>query len=455
MKRQYPKRNNVIGNLLLLVCCSSFLLIPALINGYPIVNSDTGTYLFSGFLCETPADRPITYGLLIRALSGNGATLWTVVIVQACVVAALITMIIRHYFVGRQYYIISLLMVLLLATTTSLSWIVCELIADVYTTIGFLATICLFICKTNKIQKILLYALLFVTICTHMSHAAIFIVLIIALFIFRKQLFRQENIKEAIQKVSIIAGICILSLVALSPTAAKSKHDFLMASFLQKGILKKYLDDKCPTIPYKICKYRNTMEDDPNWFLWSSESPFQKEGCWDGTRKEYTAINNDILMHMPYNTLFIEQSIPYTLQQLVSFKIGDGNTVFDCNSNIAFAIGRYVSNSEYEQFLASMQNTQSYITGKLNLFNTIIMGIVIISIMGIMLLFILSNCTPTYSMKQLLLICFTGIIVNCWDCATFAQVNGRYGCRVMWLLPFCFIVMLLSKKKINSEHCHH
>lgn len=59
------------------------LMIPAFINGYPIVYSDTGTYLASAFLLETPFDRPITYGLFIRLASVNGMSLWGVIFLQS------------------------------------------------------------------------------------------------------------------------------------------------------------------------------------------------------------------------------------------------------------------------------------------------------------------------------------------------------------------------------------
>lgn len=452
MKPLYPKFFYALGNLLLLVCCSCFLLIPAFINGYPIVNSDTGTYLFSGFLFEIPADRPITYGLLIRLFSYNGATLWTVIGAQAFIVVVLITMIVRHYFEGKKHYVVSLIIIAVLATTTSLSWIVCELIADVYTTIGLLAILCLFICKTGKITQTLLFVLLFVAMCTHMSHTIIFISLASLVLIFNKRLFKKAEHNEVIKKISIIICICLASIIVISPTASKSQHAFLMASFLQKGILKKYLDDQCPTAHYKICKYKDDMLDDPNWFLWNSGSPFIQEGDWNGTKAEYTAINKKILTHIPYNTSFVEQSIPYTLQQLISYKIGDGNSTFDNNSNIAIAINTYVSHKEYMQFLGSKQNTESYVNGNLNLANTIILIVVSISVISIMLYFILGNLQLSYSAKQLLFICFTGILINCWDCATFAQVNGRYGCRVMWLLPLCMIIMLYQKKTSSSLH---
>jgi hypothetical protein len=52
------------------------LMLDAIYNGYPLVYSDTSTYLASGFELQTPVDRPITYGLFIRLTSLNGFSLW-------------------------------------------------------------------------------------------------------------------------------------------------------------------------------------------------------------------------------------------------------------------------------------------------------------------------------------------------------------------------------------------
>ena len=54
------------------VLCAIALLGAAIWNGYPIVYSDTSSYIISGFELETLKDRPITYGLFIRATSQIG-----------------------------------------------------------------------------------------------------------------------------------------------------------------------------------------------------------------------------------------------------------------------------------------------------------------------------------------------------------------------------------------------
>lgn len=57
-------------NHLLYLVGTAFLIIAlAFFNRYPLVYSDTGTYIRSAFTLHPPVDRPIGYSLIIRAVT--------------------------------------------------------------------------------------------------------------------------------------------------------------------------------------------------------------------------------------------------------------------------------------------------------------------------------------------------------------------------------------------------
>src|SRR5207247_6774608 len=58
-------------------------------NGYPVLFSDSGTYIHSGFDGFVPWDRPIAYGLFIKYVSLQ-KSLWLVVYFQALSIAGII-----------------------------------------------------------------------------------------------------------------------------------------------------------------------------------------------------------------------------------------------------------------------------------------------------------------------------------------------------------------------------
>src|ERR1700722_3349962 len=124
-----------------LIFSSLLLLIPAFYNGYPLVNPDTATYLASGFKPETPFDRPITYGLLIRLFSLNGLSLWLLVFAQAYIVSWLLFKVFRNLAGDGPYILKVLLTIFILSVFSSLSWIVSQVQPDVFTSIAFLCSI--------------------------------------------------------------------------------------------------------------------------------------------------------------------------------------------------------------------------------------------------------------------------------------------------------------------------
>gem|GEM_PF-3661669 len=66
-------------NFILIVAGACLLLWTPLHNGYPLIYSDSGTYIFSGALSYAPSDRPIGYGLFIRYLNPISRTPCSVV----------------------------------------------------------------------------------------------------------------------------------------------------------------------------------------------------------------------------------------------------------------------------------------------------------------------------------------------------------------------------------------
>ncbi|MBK6774919.1 MAG: hypothetical protein IPG74_03390 [Flavobacteriales bacterium] len=70
------------GRALYYLLTGTAIAVIALINGYPLVYSDSGTYIMNAFTLAQIEDRPIGYGLIIHAITWK-ATLWTVVLFKA------------------------------------------------------------------------------------------------------------------------------------------------------------------------------------------------------------------------------------------------------------------------------------------------------------------------------------------------------------------------------------
>jgi len=427
------------------------LLFPAFYNGYPLVNADDGTYINSGFLLERPGDRPIVYGLLLRFFSLNGLSLWIVAFVQSYVVSWLLFKIIKKNVRGALY-VKSILIYLLLTFFTSLSWITSEIIPDVCTPIAFMCFYLLFIDKNSFVNTLLYYGVFFTASATHMSHFMIFMLLIVFIFFIRKMVFHKEEIKKVKRTLMITALLSLMATIINSSVYTNSKHAFMMASLLDKGILKPYLNEKCPVKNYPICAYNADMDSNPNWFLWSNDSPLYKEGGWSATRDEYNSIISDILTTPEYLFQFLKASLSFTWQQLLNFKIGDGNFPFPKESIVYANIERHIPN-DINAYSRAWQH-QQLIVPALDFPNKIINYTVCTTLLLLVILIMIKRGQIRKEFYLLLLMTVAVIVINAWDCATFSNVLGRYQCRVMWLIPFCFVILLSDFLSIKSKNAY-
>lgn len=416
---------------------AALLLIPAILNGYPLVNSDDGTYLHSGFMPEMPGDRPIAYGLLLRLFSLNGLSLWIAAAVQAMVMAWLILRTAQHTLGGRYTHIAGFSILAILSLTTSLSWITSEIIPDVCTPMALLAAWLLLNAQEPRRHRVLLYIIYTLAVATHISHVMIFGLLVGGFFLFRKW-WMPPTTRAAAKRTVLTLGILTTAmLLTMLKPLGHSKHIFTMAALLDQGILKPYLDETCPTHDYRLCRYKDSLNPDPNHFLWESGSPVNQEGGWTAVRDEYNRIISDVHSRPKYLRMRLQASGRATVRQTTVFGIGDGNFPFGEESHVHKAVQEYAPRDE-RAYLAAWQHIQTEsVEDALLPANRIIYAVVIVSAIALLIMLVGARKRLSPTLRFFILFSLAGIVLNLWNCATFAQVNGRYGCRVMWLIPFC------------------
>ena len=454
INRKYSLMNTLINNDAnknrlfrpALLISALFLLIPAFYNHYPLVNPDTATYLASGFKPETPFDRPITYGLLIRLFSLNGLSLWLVVYIQALIVSWLVFKIIWQV-AAKQFYIpIGMGVILFLSVFTSLSWIVSQVQPDVFTPIALLCIIPLLVGNEEKKTEIFLYLLFFVAVAVHLSHPLLFTMILVCMLFLKKYFIVKEEYRQTNKKIVILISLSLASIIVMGSALSKSKHVFFVGSLLEKGVLEKYLDDNCATKNYRICAYKDSLPLRADDFWWQANSPLYKIGDWNGTKAEFNDIIHHILTTPKYLKLYLQATVKQSWAQACRFNIGDGNVSFPAGSNVNNRVLEYFPR-EISQFNKSEQNSVPHFWFLLIAPNTIFVIVFYVCIVTLLFIFIRWKRVSS-EMRLIFMFSFSGIILNIIDCAAFGTANGRYGCKMMWLLPFCVILYLLSKRNI-------
>ncbi|GIV27388.1 MAG: hypothetical protein KatS3mg027_1202 [Bacteroidia bacterium] len=426
------------------VCIGAFILLfDAFYNGFPIVYSDTSTYLSSGFELETPFDRPIMYGLFVRVFSLNGISLWFVVFTQAFILSLLIFLLTKEFFDSSlKQMLVGLLLITFITAFTGVSWVVSQVMPDIFTSIGLLALMLILSNNLNKLHRVILYFIYFLSLSMHMSHLMIFSGIILVLYFSSGYLpFKNNQIHKFKIKLLVLFSLTVLSFFTMNSSVSKSKHAFIMGAMLENGVLKPYLDEYCGKKLYKLCEYKDSLPDRAYKFLWDEDSPFYKLGGWKNTRSEFNLIIYDILTTSKYILLTCKASLTATLLQLQRFKVGDGNGKFDDGTLLFERIRKYF-NDEHLIFKRSLQN-QEKLFAFIKVRNIMFYTITLISAIGILISFFLKHYAYTFKFHVFTI--FSGVLINAWCCGTFANAIDRLGCKMMWLIVLMSGLILLKK----------
>ncbi len=429
----------------LLIACL-FLLWAALFNGFPIVYPDTSTYLSSGFELETPADRPITYGLFILLTSLHGFSLWGVVLLQSFVLAYVIFLLFKYFTACRNPQIFSLIAIIILSFTSGLPWVSGMLLPDVFTPISFISLFLLFFSSKLTIgERIAVYVIFIVANAMHMSHLLINVLLICSFLFITNITFLKKHL-PVIRTGKLILFLCITfsGIIIMSSAMSKSKHIFYMGHMVENGILKKFLDENCASQNYKLCAYKDSLPASADRFLWDyKNSPIYKMGGWKECDAEFNSIIGKTFTKPEYIKLHIQASLSGTKNQLTTFNIGEGNVSFGKETMLYQRIEKFIPGN-IESY-AHCKQTESKLT-LFSIFDWPYKIAVYFSLIVLIFLLVLKQLRNRTTAEQRLLIVFTflGIIYNDFVCATLSTVANRFSCRIMWLLPLLLLMIIFS-----------
>lgn len=424
------------------------LMVDAFYNGFPIVYSDTSSYISTGFELQTAFDRPITYGLFVYAASLCGATLWFVIFFQSLILSLLIFENIRLFF-KEKFIVIGLVCVTFLSLFTGISWSASQLIADIFTSIALLTMSLLLIGQFSKTKTAGLYVLFFVSVATHISHLSLFLaILICALFlgfVFRKGVFRQRKTYLKHGALLVLIGF---TLITMSSAIAKSKHVFFMGAMVEHGITQQYLEENCDQKKYQLCIYKDSLDMQAFEFVWDEKSPLYKIGGWAAAKAEFNEIISATVTQPKYIKLHIMESAKATVQQLTMFDIGDGNGSFGEHTHVYKRIAEFIP-TDLPAFENSKQSKNKL--GFVHFLNPLYDWVMVISLLLFLFLVVIYRKMLTPEFRFFTSLLLSGVFLNAWSCGTFANAIDRLGCRMMWLLPFLAFLLLAQAWQAKTK----
>ncbi|HEX2616838.1 MAG TPA: hypothetical protein VHL57_04800, partial [Flavobacteriales bacterium] len=282
-------RRDRVKDLAVILAGAVLLLTPALVNGFPFVYPDTGTYLASAFRGYVPVDRPYWYGVFLRVASLGGHSFWSMVCVQALGCSSYVLRTLRLFAVPAVARRRALVAFVLLAGASSAGFFMGQLMPDAFTGIGLLALLHFLVPRKTRAWQLLDLLVLLAACWMHLSHLLI-LPLSGALFLWMmRHMFSDAPWVRWVR----LAGFTVLAWMGLGLAnlavdgafyISRSGHAFLIARLLDTGILKDWLDAHCSDTTRGLCHYKDSLPANGNVFLWKQESPLYRQGGWLATR---------------------------------------------------------------------------------------------------------------------------------------------------------------------------
>jgi hypothetical protein len=431
--------------LFLLLLSTTISLLSAFINGFPIVFSDTSTYLASGFSLETPVDRPIIYGILLRLFSLNGLSLWLVIGISTFLLCWLLFKVIITFFGmdKEKSALATVVICLILSLFSSFSWNNSQLMPDIFTPILLLTTILLLKKRTFNRRDIGLYFLFVVATSTHLSHITYNVAFLVTIGFLGYLIPKMRNFIN-FKVLFALIGLTFLSILTMGSALSKSRHVFFMGAMVEHGLAKAYIDENCANHNFGLCAYKDDLPKLAWRFVWDEDSPLYTDavGGWKGSKEEFNKIINATLTERKYIGMHITASIRATLDQLQRSAIGDGNGVFLDGTLLFSRIQKYFPH----EALAYKNSLQQ--KGKLEImtkWNSLYNWVAIIALFIIVILSVITAIKYGLRTSHYLVIAvLISVFLHSWVCATFANASERFGAKMFWLILFGLSIQLID-----------
>lgn len=432
---------------------STFLLVfPALFSKFPLVYSDSGTYINSSVSFIPPVDRPLGYGIFINIFSWV-YTLWPVVLAQSAMGVFLIWKFTKLLLKGKsekQQKVAFFSTVILLAIGSSVVWYASQLMPDVFIAYGVMAVLLYFIDHEAKRWDHVGY-LIVILVCfiTHFSHLLILALTIGIIFWVRNWRWKDQlgEAKRFFKRVAMVLVLGIFSVLFMSVMNYREFNKFApsMATYIfmtgrlaESGILEKYLEKQCEMQSERCCNLCGNYEDikSTNDLIWSDGGILSQHGWnWIEANECSKSLFWEVMGNPEYFMYFVLDCGRNTMVQLFQVNIGGGLGAYRVDSSPHTAVDKHFW-AERNYYL---DTAQSYDLLKLDFFRVLNYFFIV----GTIFLMVVFSIYGKFSAQEKFILAFLLIayFFNAFVTASLANVYDRLQARMTW--PFVLFAALV------------
>jgi len=334
------------------------LIWPAVMNGYPLVFSDTGTYLSQAVHLYLGWDRPAFYSLFMMVLHLT-LTTWPVILVQAVCVVLLLECLRAAFFPAMPRTFLPVLL-LTLSVLTGLPWLISRLMPDLFTPLLVLALALLIFVpeRLGHRQAWVLWAATVAMTAVHQSNVLLCLGLMAVLLPMRRWLGARAALGRAgLTRLLGIPALALLALTAVNFVAHRQASPspygnvFFLARVIYDGPGLRVLQRECPRADWRLCNELGNLPSTSDDFLWLDDGPVVRAGGAKIVSQEATAIILAALRAEPWAQL--RAMAANTLEQLRLFSPGDGLHAWP--ETVSPWIARDFPSGEQQRYAAARQ----------------------------------------------------------------------------------------------------
>jgi len=410
------------------------LLGPALWNGFPLLQYDTGGYLARWHEGTLEVSRSTVYGLFLNLLARPD--FWPAVIVQAGLTVWVLWLVLRvHGFRAR----VLLVTVAMLSVVTALPWLAGMLLTDIFAGLSVLALYLL----VRQAQALMRWerATLFLFVAfSAATHSATLLVLLLLLLaglpfaVFERPLVPFSGLARGLCALALGAVMLMVANYAVAGRFAWTPggEAITFGRMLQTGIVARYLDDHCPD-RLQLCAHRNELPGDADVFFWG-ESVFDRLGRFEGMNEEMRAIVLESLVQYPW--LQLKAAITGPAEQLVSVRTGYG---VDTSIWHTYGMIERFAPAALPAMRAARQQQGKIDFNAINRVHVPVAWAAMVLLLGVLALGV--TRAHLADLRTLAAVAAVAILANAFVCGALSNPHDRYGSRIAWLAPFVLLLV--------------
>lgn len=417
-------------------------------NGFPFLFFDSGAYVLEGFAHFFVPERSPVYSLFILYTDGR-SSMWNVALAQAAMTAIVVVEFARALWPRTSLWLM-LRTGAALAILTSISWFVGQIEPDCMTAILVLAIypLAFRLHQLGALRAIVMVLLAAIAIGAHPSHLGTSAGLVICLAAARIAALVWPKLRLPRPHL-VLPGLCVvlgLGLV-LAANYSLTKHAFvsrsgsmfLAARLMGDGVVKKTLNDLCPTHSLALCPYKDNLPATADNFLWGAESPFNKIGRFYGNRAEYELIVAHSLSHYPIQSL--SWGLWGSLRQYFMFRSGDG---VEPQEWVLGPLFRGFMPAQYKDYRNAHQQRGSL---RFAAVNVVHVPLALLAQIWLVTVLWRAIARRRWNLGTLPAFVLVALIGNALVCGLFSGPHDRYQSRLAWV-P-CLIVLLTGRQTVE------